>query len=304
MSSKPLISILMNCFNGERYLRQAIESVLLQTFGDWELLFWDNQSTDKSAEIVENYTDTRIRYFRSQEHTTLGEARELARGCIRGKWLTVLDVDDYWLPENLESRASVSVESDVGLIYSRYVVDRTLVSESSFVMPLRRRLSQGQIYSDLTEKNFIGFHTALYRADAVESVGGFRPLPYSSDYDLNLRIAQKWPVKAVDQVVAVYRIHGKNRSVTEAKDMLDERAILISQMPADRKVYAWSGFFVDCLRATRLSAESIAIFQKGASIGLILLICFKRFARYISYRLSAIRKYHRGITRQIVGTSS
>ena len=172
MSSKPLISVLMNCFNGERYLRQAIESVLLQTFGDWELLFWDNQSTDKSAKIVENYTDTRIRYFRSQEHTTLGEARELARGCIRGKWLTVLDVDDYWLPENLESRVSVSVESDVGLIYSRYVVDRTLVGESSFVMPLRRRLSQGQIYSDLTEKNFIGSHTALYRADAVESVGG------------------------------------------------------------------------------------------------------------------------------------
>ena len=70
----PLVSILMNCFNGEKYLRQAIESVLSQSYKNWELVFWDNRSTDSSAAIVNGYKDSRIRYFLSPTHTSFGAA--------------------------------------------------------------------------------------------------------------------------------------------------------------------------------------------------------------------------------------
>ena len=60
MTEQPLVSVIMNCFNGEKYLREAIDSVLAQTYQNWELIFWDNQSTDSSAEIVKSYDDPRI----------------------------------------------------------------------------------------------------------------------------------------------------------------------------------------------------------------------------------------------------
>ena len=63
MTSKPLVSILMNCYNGEKFLREAIESIQSQTYHNWELIFWDNQSTDQSAEIFKSYVDRRLKYF-------------------------------------------------------------------------------------------------------------------------------------------------------------------------------------------------------------------------------------------------
>ena len=73
--SKPFVSILMNCFNGEKYLEEAINSVINQTYNDWELIFWDNESTDNSEKIIKNYKDHRIQYFKSQSHTSQYEAR-------------------------------------------------------------------------------------------------------------------------------------------------------------------------------------------------------------------------------------
>ena len=63
MSTEPLVSIIINCFNGEKYLRNAIDSVIEQTYKNWEIIFWDNQSTDKSAEIFKSYKDKRFKYF-------------------------------------------------------------------------------------------------------------------------------------------------------------------------------------------------------------------------------------------------
>ena len=77
-SYQPLVSIIMNCFNGEAYLRKCIESVLLQTYENWEIIFWDNRSKDKSAEIFNSYNDERFKYFYAEEHTSLYKARNLA----------------------------------------------------------------------------------------------------------------------------------------------------------------------------------------------------------------------------------
>ena len=75
---EPSVNIIMNCYNGERYLREAIDSVLNQTFKKWELIFWDNCSTDNSANIVRKYNDSRIKYYKSEKHTSQYEARRQA----------------------------------------------------------------------------------------------------------------------------------------------------------------------------------------------------------------------------------
>jgi len=78
MKQEPLVSVVMNCYNGEKYLREAIESVLTQTCQNWEIIFWDNQSTDRSAEIFKSYADPRLKYFYAPKHTWLYEARNYA----------------------------------------------------------------------------------------------------------------------------------------------------------------------------------------------------------------------------------
>ena len=118
----PLVSIIMNCFNSEKYLSQAIESVIAQTFGNWELVFWDNQSTDSSSKILKSYEDARIRYFHADKHTPLGDARNFAVSKARGKWLAFIDCDDFWDFRKLELQLSAVFESqnNVGLVYSLF----------------------------------------------------------------------------------------------------------------------------------------------------------------------------------------
>ena len=83
----PLVSVIMNVRNGASFLREALDSVLAQTFVDWELIVWDDCSTDNSAQIVSQYRDPRIRYFLSPEDTPLGKARDSAIRRASGEWL-------------------------------------------------------------------------------------------------------------------------------------------------------------------------------------------------------------------------
>ena len=79
MLKQPLVSIIINCFNGEKYLHEALDSVITQTYNNWEIIFWDNQSIDKSAEIFKSYKDSRLKYYCAPSHTSiLYEARNYA----------------------------------------------------------------------------------------------------------------------------------------------------------------------------------------------------------------------------------
>ena len=121
MPENQLVSIIMNCYNGEKYLREALDSIINQTFKNWELIFWDNQSTDNSANIVLSYNDHRIKFFYSKNHTLLYEARNLAIEKSQGGYLAFLDVDDYWDSAKLEKQMNVFYQTpEVAIVYSNY----------------------------------------------------------------------------------------------------------------------------------------------------------------------------------------
>ena len=96
----PKVSILMNCYNGEKFLKKAIESIYAQTYQNWEILFVDNQSTDRSLEVAKSF-DERLRIIPTPEFMNLGQAREFGLGHATGEYLAFLDVDDLWLPQKL-----------------------------------------------------------------------------------------------------------------------------------------------------------------------------------------------------------
>ena len=98
-----LVSVVMNCHNGEAFLRESIKSLISQTYKKWELIFWDNNSTDKSEKILKEFNDERIKYFKSDSYLKLYHARNLAINQTEGDFVTFLDSDDLWNSKKLET---------------------------------------------------------------------------------------------------------------------------------------------------------------------------------------------------------
>ena len=101
-TNNPFISVIMNCHNGEKFLKKSIQSVLRQSYYNWELIFWDNCSSDNSASIIKSFNDNRIRYFKSKRFTNLYDARNQAIKKSKGEFICFLDTDDWWIKEKLK----------------------------------------------------------------------------------------------------------------------------------------------------------------------------------------------------------
>lgn len=208
MMGGPRVSVIMNCLNGERYLREALDSVFAQTYPDWEIVFWDNGSTDASPEIAKEYGD-RVRYFRSEETCPLGKARNLAIARATGEYVALLDCDDVWLPEKLDKQVPLGdADPLVALIYSdSFFIDRDGAVIGQYFTQAPPPPGDAFI-GLLTRRNFIPCLTVVMRRTVVEKVGGFNPtLGYAEDFDLSLRIVRAHGASYVNEPLAKYRLH-------------------------------------------------------------------------------------------------
>ena len=117
----PLVSIVMNCHNGQKYLEDSIKSVTAQTYQNWELIFWDNASTDNSKQVINNFSDARIKYFKSENFKKLYESRNLAIKKTKGKLISFLDTDDMWEKDKIEKQIEFFEKNkDFEIVYSNY----------------------------------------------------------------------------------------------------------------------------------------------------------------------------------------
>jgi glycosyltransferase involved in cell wall biosynthesis len=220
----PQVTVIMNVRNGASTLQEALDSVLSQTFTDWELIVWDDCSTDDSANIVGQYSDSRIHYFLSPEDTSLGKARDYAIRQARGEWLAFLDQDDLWMPQKLEMQMSLATQ-DAGIIYGRTVrfypggLERDYDQTHEF-----GTLPEGDIFTQLFTKGcFIAMSSAVFRRSAIEEIGGIpEEIAIIPDYYLYTVVARRHPVRAVQGVVCRYRMHKANTSQLSAIAMHHE----------------------------------------------------------------------------------
>lgn len=202
----PKVSIVMNCFNGEKYLREAIDSVIAQTYGDWELVFWDNQSTDNSAQISKSYNDDRIKYFYSPTHTPLGEARNLALSKCGGEYIAFLDTDDVWLPNKIELQMLAMEKGNYSICYGDY---EKIDANSNSISVYETKNESGFIFHKLLNWYDMGMVGVIMRAQVLEFVK--KPyfdeaLTFSPDFDLFLRLTAKYDVCVLKTVIAKYRV--------------------------------------------------------------------------------------------------
>ena len=143
---KPLVSVIMNCHNGEKYLEESIQSVISQTYDNWELIFWDNRSEDKSSEIFKKYQDKRFKYFYANKHTSLYEARNLAIQKSTGDFISFLDTDDLWEKQKLEKQMDYFDDHSIGVVYSNYWLAKKDLRKKK--INFRKRLYRGDVYNE------------------------------------------------------------------------------------------------------------------------------------------------------------
>ena len=210
----PKISLILNSYNPSHYLQLAIESVLQQTYPDFELLIWDDGSSDDSLDIARSLaaTDERVRVI-AAPHRGRGEALKAAISATSGDYLGWIDRDDILLPNALERTAAILNEKpQIGMVYSDYLdIDR---QGNSLGLGYRCRIPYSR---DRLLTDFITFHFRLMRRDIYNQAGGIDPaFEYAEDYDLCLRISELTDIYHLREPLYHYRHHPENASRSQA----------------------------------------------------------------------------------------
>lgn len=228
----PRVSVIMNGHNVAPYVGAAIDSVLAQTFRDWEIVFWDNQSTDGTAAVVAGYSDPRLRYFRAPSFTALGEARNLAIREARGELIAFLDCDDIWLPEKLARQVPLFDDAGVGLVYSDTVFFNAAGDEKRSydgVLPGR-----GSCFRQLLGRYFLSMETVAIRRAALDA----QPVWFDPRFnmieeaDLFRRIAHDWKIDGVPEALARWRVHASSWTFRHPELFRSETMLMLERYRA------------------------------------------------------------------------
>jgi glycosyltransferase involved in cell wall biosynthesis len=254
-SAAPLVTVLMAVYNGERYLREAVESTLNQTFRDFEFLIIDDGSTDGTANMLRGFSeaDSRVKVH-SQEN--IGQVPTLNRGLklAAGRYVARMDADDISLPERLALQVeAVEANPRLGVVGTSAVV----IDEDGRRIVERPALSGDRdIRAWFQRGNCMMHPTVMIRRKAIEDVGGYRPaFAPAEDYDLWLRISEKWELNNLPQSLLHYRMHGGQLS---QKNLVQQAVAAVSAQasarirretgrdPADGLVLASMEFLQSC----------------------------------------------------------
>jgi glycosyltransferase involved in cell wall biosynthesis len=240
----PLVSVIMNCYNGEKYLKEAINSVLQQTYSNWELIFWDNQSTDGSKLIIKSYEDDRILYFHADSQSPLSKARNLAIEKSKGKYLAFLDSDDVWLPTKLELQINGFIrEPEAGISYCGFKTlltsnTESAINQAKFYSKFSYKSHNSQsIYKKLLKGNYIIFSTVVIKKDIFDLTTGFSEnLEQNEDYEILLKGSLYSNAICIEENLVKYRIHSSNNSYLNSRKNFIENKLIYSSLPKSKEL--------------------------------------------------------------------
>ena len=237
--SAPTVSVTICLYDSSPWIGATLESVLAQTYADFEVVVLDDGSTDGCLERVRaRFSDPRLRLFR-QAHRGLGAARRASTAHARGEFVAFLDHDDLWRPHKLERQVAVArANADAGLVFS----DCELIDAEG--RPTGRRLSHQYDYAamdlrgrglhELLQRGcFIDVSTVLARTTALREAGGFDPqYQYVEDFDMWLRVARRRPLVFVSETLARRRIHDLQFTRARPDVALEEQCRLLRAVTA------------------------------------------------------------------------
>jgi hypothetical protein len=224
---KPAITVIMPVLNGERYIGQAIESILAQTFQDFELIVVDDGSTDSTREHLESF-ERRMRLKCIRHASNQGIPRSINDGLreAAGDFIAFLDHDDEWFPEFLETQLNyLNSHPETGMAHSDFqTIDGVgNILEASVADARNRTRPSGRVFRQLFRDNFIVGNSVLIRKGCFDRVGLFDEEIRWADYHMWMRISRAYPVDYVPKVLTKYRQHeGQHTRTLPVGDPLEE----------------------------------------------------------------------------------
>ena len=194
------VSILMNGYNAQQYLKEAIDSIYIQTFEDWEIIFIDNCSTDDTKKILDLY-DEKIKYYKTNENIPLGAARNFGLQYCKGEYIAFLDTDDIWLKYKLQVQVEqMEKNPEYKLCYGGVIYIDKEGFDTGTLIP---QAVSGNVFSQQLKGYEINMQSVLLRN--IGEVYFNEKLSHSPDFDLFVEIASQFEVCVIKEFLVKYR---------------------------------------------------------------------------------------------------
>lgn len=216
---KPKVTVLMSVYNGEKHLREAVDSILDQTYKGFEFIIINDGSTDKTLKILKNYNDSRIKIINNEEN--IGLTRSLNKGLkfARGHYIARQDADDISNPDRLQKEVDFLAEhSDYAAVGSFIKV---ISGDGKELSTIKKPITDEDIRDFLKIGNCIAHGSAMVRAGCMHDVKGYdETIPRAQDYDLWLRLSEKYKLANIPEYLYLWRRHEGNISVKNYNEQI------------------------------------------------------------------------------------
>ncbi len=258
----PVISVLMPAYNTERYILQSVQSVLGQTFEDFELLVIDDCSTDETAKILSSIQDRRLRVLHNERNLGVVGSLNHGMGEARGRYVARMDADDLCLPTRfVKQKAYLDQHPDVVMVGTEMsVLDKGQVRRSRLPPDPDPMMLRWQFYTS----NPVGHPSMMLRAAAIKPLHGYlrEAFQYAEDFDFSHRMLRLGSIAVVPEFLVVYRRHHANLTRTRRDEMIAKTAAVL------REAYT-ALLGTGCAAEARLAAEHFVGGTPVRSLGVL-----------------------------------
>lgn len=232
MDIKPLVTVLMPVFNGEKYIYEAIESILNQTFRNFEFIIIDDGSTDQTSTIIKSFTDPRIRLVQNTENIGVSKSSNKGLALAEGIYIARLDADDVSLPERLSKQVEyLEHHPNIGVLgTSLQIIDAHNNKSNTLLLPTQHNVLKWC----LCFINSIAHSTVMMRREVVEQVHGYNAdMVLAEDYDLWRRLSCITQLSNLHDIYVLYRVHDANATNLHSLKMRENSVQISTKMISD-----------------------------------------------------------------------
>lgn len=227
----------MNCYNGEKFLNKALYSIKEQTYKNWEVIFWDNNSKDNSKKIFNSFKDNRFKYFFSRKKVNLYHSRYNALKKTTGKYIAFLDVDDWWDKNKLKKQLKLMINKNSNVSYTNFFIYNE--NNKKFSKQYKHSLFEGKITNKLLKSYIVGLPTIMIKKNFLKSnnINFLRKYHVIGDFDLIMRSSLVTDIHSINEPLSYYRWHSQNISSENEKLRINELKIWMKDNLKEIKLF-------------------------------------------------------------------
>lgn len=247
LNQKPKVSVIIPTYNRAHLISRAIQSVLDQTYQDFEIIIVDDGSRDKTEQIVKNFNDNRLRFIRHNKNKGASAARNTGIKAAKGEYISFQDSDDEWFPDKLELQITAfnNVSAEVGIVYSGFY---RIEGDNKVYIPTSISVKkEGNIHNELLRRNFIGTPAVLVKKECFENVKYFdEKMPALEDWELWIELSKYYQFKYINKPL-LNSYSTPNSVNTNQKNLLEAREMILANHSNDfnQNKEILSGYYFD-----------------------------------------------------------